>query len=259
MNTQNGIIKEEHNTHHEDNKMKILLFDIETAPNVSYTWGKWEQNVIKFKKEWYMLSFAYKWLGENKVHVVSLRQFPQYKRQPENDLYLVKELHKLFNEADVIIAHNGNSFDIKMAQAKFMMHRLPVPKPFKKIDTKLVAKLHAKFMSNSLDDLGEILGLGRKIKHAGFEMWLGCMAGEEKHWKNMEKYNKQDVVLLEKVYLALRGYMTNHPKSFSGRACEVCNSQNIIFKGTLRTKRQLLKRFQCKDCGTWGTILDKKL
>lgn len=239
--------------------MKILLFDIETAPNVSYTWGKWEQNVIRFKKEWYMLSFAYKWLHEKKVHVVSLRQFPKYQRDKENDKELVKQLHTLFNEADVIVAHNGNSFDIKMSQSRFMVHKLPVPRPFKKVDTKLVAKLHAKFMSNSLDDLGENLGLGRKIKHDGFDMWLGCMAGDAKHWANMEKYNKQDVVLLEKVYLALRGYMTNHPKSFSGRECEVCNSHNITFRGTLRTKRHILKRFQCQTCGTWGSMRNDKL
>lgn len=257
MSTQNVIIKENNFATQQGDEMKILLFDIETAPNVSYTWGKWEQDVIRFKKQWYMLSFAYKWLGERKVHVRSLRQYPSYKRDPENDLALVRELLQLFNEADVIVAHNGNSFDIKMAQSRFMAHNLPVPKPFKSVDTKLVAKRYGRFMSNALDDLGADLGLGRKIKHAGFDMWLGCMEGDEKHWKNMEKYNKQDVVLLEKVYLHLRGYMSNHPKTFEGKACDVCNSTHVTFRGTMRTKTRSFRRFQCQDCGTWGTV--KKL
>jgi len=234
-------------------KLRILFFDIETSPNVGYTWGKWETNVVQFKKEWYMLCFAYKWLDEKKIHVVSLRQFKRYKKEPENDIEVIKELHKLFNEADVIVAHNGNSFDIKMAQAKFMMHKLPVPKPFKSVDTKLVAKRYGRFMSNSLDDLGNNLGLGRKVKHAGFDMWLGCMAGDKKSWDMMERYNKQDVNLLEQVYLELRGYMANHPRTYSGKPCEVCDSMNITYRGSLRVKKGLLRRFQCKECGTWGS------
>jgi len=240
---------------HATERLKILLFDIETSPNVAYTWGKWEQDVIEFKEEWYMLCFAYKWLGEKHTHVVSLRQFPRYKKEPKNDIEVVKKLHQLFEEADVIVAHNGNSFDVKMSQTKFMLHKLPVPKPFKTVDTKLVAKRHGRFMSNALDDLGNNLGLGRKVKHPGFAMWLGCMSGDSKSWDMMEKYNKQDVALLEKVYLELRGYMTNHPKSFSGKPCEVCEGTNVQRRGFLRTKSRIYQRLVCTDCGTW----DKQL
>jgi hypothetical protein len=47
---------------------RVLLYDIETFPNEAYVWGKYDQNVIAFKKEWEMASFAYKWLGEKEVH-----------------------------------------------------------------------------------------------------------------------------------------------------------------------------------------------
>jgi hypothetical protein len=114
-------------------------------------------------------------------------------------------------------------------------------------------------MSNSLDDLGQNLGLGRKMKHAGFDMWLGCMAGEVKHWRNMEKYNKQDVVLLEKVYLRLRGYMSNHPHSFSGAPCEVCESTKLIYRGYLQTKTKLYRRTMCTGCGSWGKEFYKRV
>ena len=34
-----------------DYKQRILLFDIETSPLISYTWGIWEQDVIEVKEE----------------------------------------------------------------------------------------------------------------------------------------------------------------------------------------------------------------
>ena len=36
-------------------KAKILYYDIETAPNLSYVWGQYEQNVIAHVSEWHML------------------------------------------------------------------------------------------------------------------------------------------------------------------------------------------------------------
>ena len=46
------------------NKPKILVYDLENSPLVSYTWGLYEQNVVGVQKDWYIMSFAYKWLGE---------------------------------------------------------------------------------------------------------------------------------------------------------------------------------------------------
>ena len=48
-------------------KLKVLIFDIETAPSLGWVWGKYDQDVISFEKHWYMLSFAAKWLDTNKV------------------------------------------------------------------------------------------------------------------------------------------------------------------------------------------------
>ena len=55
--------------------LKILIVDIETTPLTSYTWGIYEQNVIKVVKDWKILCFAYKWLGEKNTEVVSLPEF----------------------------------------------------------------------------------------------------------------------------------------------------------------------------------------
>lgn len=240
---------------------KILIFDIETAPNLAYVWGKYEQNVIDYEKEWYMLSFAYKWLGEKTVHVKSLPDYKLYGKDKTNDKALVVELHKLFNEADVIIAHNGDQFDIKKSNARFLVHGLTAPSSYKTIDTKKVAKRYFNFNSNKLDDLGNILGLGRKVDTGGFELWLGCMSGDMKSWAKMCKYNKQDVVLLEAVYLRLRGWITGHPNLNVTEGtlsnCPNCHSERLHARGYAVTRVNKYQRWQCQDCGAWskGTLI----
>lgn len=238
---------------------KILLYDIETMANLAYVWGKYEQDVVAFEKEWYMLCFAYKWLGEKKTHVVSLPDFKSYKKDKTDDKELVTELWKLFNEADIIIAHNGNSFDQKKSQARFIANGLPRPSPYKQIDTKLVAKRSFSFNSNKLDDLGKLLGCGQKLKTGGFDLWLGCASGDKKAWKLMTDYNKQDVILLEQVYLKLRGWDSQHPNvsllKENTCGCPNCGSFNSQKRGynISKGKNSIIKkqRYMCTDCGAW--------
>lgn len=236
-------------------KAKILLYDIETMANLAYVWGKWEQDVIAVKRHWYMLTFAYKWLGESKTHVVSLPDFKLYKKDQFNDRDLVKALWDLFDEADVIIAHNGNSFDIKKTNARFIKHKLKPPSPAKYIDTKLVAKKYFKFDSNKLDDLGDYFNIGRKINTGGFELWLGCEANDKKAWDKMCKYNIQDVVLLEKVYTEMLPYMKDHPNLAllmgEKNACPNCEGTHLQKRGFEYTRASQFQRWACMDCGAW--------
>ncbi len=235
---------------------RILLFDIETMANLVYVWGKYEQDAIAYRRHWYMLTFAYKWLGENKTYVHSLPEYSLYKKEPENDKELVKELWKLFDEADIVIAHNGASFDVKKANARFIKHKLPPPSPYKIIDTKLVAKKYLKMDSNKLDDIGDYFNIGRKINTGGFELWLGCEAGDKKSWKKMCDYNIQDVILLEKVYLEMLPYMTQHPNlglmNGIAHACPNCSSENVTKRGVSYTRTSVYQRFQCGDCHAWS-------
>jgi hypothetical protein len=234
------------------NKPKILLYDIETMANLAYVWGKYEQDVVAYEKEWYMLCFAYKWLGEKTTHVVSLPDFKTYKKDKTNDKELVTALWKLFDEADIVIAHNGNSFDQKKSNARFIAHGLPAPSLYKQIDTKLVAKRYFNFNSNKLDDLGKLLGCGQKLSTGGFDLWLGCASGDKKSWKKMTDYNKQDVVLLEQVYLKLRGWDNQHPSValIAGvDGCPNCVSKKIKKRGFNYTKTKKYQAYQCLECG----------
>jgi len=230
-------------------KPKILLFDIETTPNLAYVWGKWQQNVISFKQEWELLSFAYKWLDQPNVYCVTRPEF-----KDKTDQSITKALWKLLDEADLIIAHNGDEFDVKKAKAKFIEHGLKPPSPYKTIDTKKVAKTF-KFNSNSLDDLGRTLKVGKKLKTGGFDLWLNCMSGDKKAWAKMAEYNKQDVLLLEKVYLKLRPWIQNHPNLAQfhmdnfNHTCPKCNSTRLKSKGLARTKVSTYRRYVCMGCG----------
>ncbi len=233
---------------------KILLYDLETAPALGYVWGKWEQNVIEFQQNGYILSFAYKWLGKEKVHTVALPDFRASSKI--KDEFLALSLHVLFDEADVVIAHNGDNFDAKTANARFLANELLPPSPYKSVDTLKLARKHFRFPSNKLDDLGQYLGIGRKLPTKGKDTWLGCMEGDDKAWKIMKKYNAQDVVLLEKVYLRLRSWATTHPNLDSYKkngSCPVCQSDKIQRRGWNVTKTGRRERIHCQDCGAWSS------
>ena len=106
-----------------------------------------------------------------------------------------------------------------------------------------------------MGDLGEHLGLGNKEATGGFELWKGCMLGDEKSWRIMKKYAKQDVDLLQAVYERLRPWMTNHPNRalLDGRpdSCPTCGHEFFVRRGYQRTKVAQYANFQCKGCGSY--------
>lgn len=230
-------------------KSRILLIDIETFPNIGYTWGKWEQNVIRFVKEWELASFAYKWLGDKSVVCLT--------RQEHSEEQLVTRLRQVLSSAPIVVAHNGDQFDLKKSRTKFIQFGLKPPALNRSVDTKKIAKGQFAFNSNSLSDLGEFLGLGKKMETGGFDLWLKCMDGDPSAWAKMARYNKQDVALLERVYLKLRAWAPNHPNlaAFEDRpGCGVCASASIQFRGTCLLRKKLSRRYQCQGCGHWGTL-----
>lgn len=232
------------------NKAKILFFDLETSPNLGYIWQKYETNVIAFKKEWELLTFSWKFLGDKKTKCLTRLDF-----KDKTDKSLVVALKKVLESADIIVAHNGHDFDFKKANAKFIEHSLgPLPR-LQYIDTKRIAKRYFKFNSNSLDDLGNLLGVGRKKQTGGFDLWLRCMAMEKKAFKQMADYNIQDVLLLERVYLKLRPWMEQHPNltllssdSQLPGGCPKCGHDKLHSKGFKYNKTGKYRQYICTNC-----------
>jgi DNA polymerase III epsilon subunit-like protein len=201
-----------------------------------------------------MLSFAVKWQGERRVRTHALPDYSSFRRDKENDKALVLDFWRVLNEADIVIAHNGDAFDLKKGNARFIQHGLKPPAPYKTIDTLKIARSKFKFDSNRLDDLGNALGVGRKLPHTGKHLWFGCMAGQAAAWRKMRRYNARDVELLERVYEKIKPWATNHPNLnlYSGKGgCPTCQEPTMQRRGRLATKTTVRQRFQCMSCGSW--------
>jgi uncharacterized protein YprB with RNaseH-like and TPR domain len=229
--------------------MKILFLDIETSPITAYTWGLWDQNISigQIVKATEMMCFGARWYGEKKVTFRS--EYHHGKKE------MLEEVHRMLDEADVLVGWNSKAFDSKHLKREFIENGMLPPSPYKEMDLMLTVKAQFKFPSNKLDYVSQKLGVGAKVKHSGFDLWLGCMAGNAKSWVEMKKYQIQDVHLLIDLYEKLKPWITNHPHTglYNGieDGCVVCSSRNLQKRGFATTASGTYQRFQCLDCGKW--------
>jgi len=183
---------------------RILIWDVETSPLEGWAWQPRDTDLIEVKDKSYLLSIAWQWYGEKKVHQLSC----SYKK----DCRLAKKLHSLINKADMMIYQNGDSFDLKVAQTRMLDHNLPPVKKFKprfRIDTLKEFRKNFKFHSNKLDDVCEYLGIPGKLKHPGFSMWKGCMRNEKASQKLMGRYNMRDIEITRRIFERVRPWIDN--------------------------------------------------
>ena len=229
--------------------MKILIYDLEVSPTLGYTYGLWDTRVIKVEKRPFIMSVSWRWYGESKTH------HEGGVTNEEEEISVVDTIWGLFNEADIVVAHNANRFDNRVATAAFLRHNLTPPKPYRTVDTLRVARSVAKFESNSLNDLCDMFGIGRKSEATHADLWYRCLQGEKKAWKLMKKYNNQDVDLLYKLYEKLRPYTKNHPNlgdiaQLDG-VCPKCASPDLRKEGTHARRNGRVQSYSCNSCGGW--------
>lgn len=237
--------------------MRILLFDIETAPLLGHVWHPFGDymRVSQLVNESFMLTWAAKWYDESEV-ISSRLTGREAKKQ--NDKRLVRELAKLVSEADAVIAHNLDRFDLKVLNGRLLFHGLDPLPPIVQIDTLKLAKRTFKIAFNRLDYLGEFLGVGRKIK-TDFDLWKDAYMGDDNALTAMTVYNEQDVVLLQEVFDKIKPYVKGLPRlvdpdSPNQYACPTCGSANLIRRGYYRTKASNFAKLQCKDCGRYSRM-----
>lgn len=173
---------------------------------------------------------------------------------------MLSEIHGLLEQADGTISYNGRKFDLPTLNKEFVKYGMNPPAPTHQIDLYAVVKKNFRFQSNKLDFVCQELGLGAKLAHKGMELWAGCMNNDPASWKTMEKYNKQDVRLLDRLYQRLLPWIGNHPnEALYGDSegtgpdrptCPNCGSHNVQSRGMATTRTGTYKRFQCQ-CGKW--------
>lgn len=233
-------------------KAKIVLYDLEVSRDIVEGYGnKWEFKVVKTIRHQELMCFAYKWLDEKKTHYVSRHDFKTYKA-------FVQALADVLDEADIAIAHNGVKFDNRMANRFFIKADVLPPSPYKSIDTLQVARSVFKFQSNSLRELGSYLELGDKesVTYSELEDDFMSKKPNSRTHKLMKKYNVQDVILLERIYLKFRPYIKNHPNlgtySQTHGTCPKCGSDHLQSRGTQVSSVSTYRRLQCQNCGGWS-------
>jgi ribosomal protein L32 len=197
----------------------------------------------------YVMCFAAKWKDTDELFYDSVKKSGAKR--------MLKRIHKLLDEADVVVHFNGSRFDIPVLNKEFLLYGLYPPATYKQVDLLRVARAKFKFPSNKLDYLAKVLGFGGKYKHAGHELWVRCLAGDLDAWAEMEKYNKHDVVLLEAVYHRLLPWIPNHPNYalYSPQGAEVCpncGSEHLTKRGFSYSAASKYQRYQCKGCGAWS-------
>lgn len=200
-----------------------------------------------------MISAAWKWEGEDKIHSVSVLDDPKrFKKNPHDDYHVIKTLHEVMSEADCIIHHKGDSFDKRWLDTRILVHELPALPPVASIDTYKIAKGRFYLNSNKLDYMAKLLKVGSKIPTSA-SLWMRILNGDRKAIREMVVYNKHDVKILEKVFLKLRPYVANHisRELFGGDGCPRCGSTKIQSRGVHRAISRVYRRWQCQTCSGW--------
>lgn len=238
-------------------KPRILFWDLETAPLNLDTHSLYNERGIHtsaIKRHKYIISGSYKWAGEKRVDSVSVKP-----ARPHDDRKAVRALHAVLSSADALVHHFGDAFDIRMFNMRAAALGLPPLPPIVQIDTWKIAKRVFKFESNRLDFLGEFLGLGRKIS-TNFKLWDACVEGDAAALREMVRYNKQDVLLLERVFFRLYPYTTTRldiaalydiPHAQRYKLCGHCGSTDMSYKGAALRRSRFHDMFQCNACDAW--------
>ena len=233
---------------------KILVLDIETAPIRAYTWGLWKQNIFldQIISNFFIISWAAKWLDEEQLFGMVLTPNEIVK---ENDKNILIPLWELLDQADIVVAHNGDKFDIPKINSRFIVNDMLPPSPYKQIDTKKIAKNIFGFSSNKLEALARQFGFEGKYGTT-MELWVDCMKGDALSLFQMLEYNEQDVIVLENVFNKIKSYAKGFPNlnlynDEEFITCPHCNSKHVsqIHGKYFYTNSVRYQLYTCNDCG----------
>lgn len=245
---------------------RILLYDIETGKGYAkvpfYQLKQYSQyiNPDYVERSVWMVCAAWKWLGQPYVASTSVLNDPErFKNCYWDDYHVVKTLHDLISECDILVAHNGDNFDWKMFRGRCLFHGLiPPPVPLM-IDTLKIARKEFKFDSNALRFLAKHLNVTDKAESPD---WDGVYNGDPEAIKYCEEYNRQDIRTLEGVYLKLRPYATNHANlnailtGVHHHTCPKCSHWDQEARGYRYTKAGKYQQYRCRvqtgGCGGWS-------
>lgn len=243
---------------------KRLFFDIETSPLVVYSWNVGNKirltpdNIIEERA---IICISYKWEHEEEVHTLTWNS-------SKSDKGMLKKFVAVMEQADEVVAHNGDGFDIPWIRGRCLIHGIKVPPTIDSIDTLKLARRLFRLPSNKLDYLAQLLFKDKKLSTGGFSLWKDVCGNNRKEameaLETMAEYCEKDVILLEKVFHRINPYAPNKinyamKSGLSVIHCPECSS-NKTYCSKTRVSAAGIKRRQmnCKSCGKYFTIADSK-
>lgn len=247
-------------------KPKVLVLDIETAPMHVRVWGMFKQRISPKQviHDWYIICWSGKWLNEPEIfgdcvtpEETRRRYDPDETR--EVDDRVTQSVWEMINEADAVIAHNGDRFDLRKIRARWIVRNQDLPSPWVSIDTLKITQREFGFSSHKQEYITKFLKLSEKLD-TEYQMWIDCEGGNQKALDKMFKYCRGDVVGLEDMFLRIRKYAHSLPNMAlftdlsDGQACGNCTSTDLDWSGEYdyTTPSNRYSAFQCNSCGSWG-------
>lgn len=243
--------------------LRVLVFDIETAPCLSYHWGMWQQNIglNMMVRDWAVISWSAKWVGESEVMYQDCRSHFDGSAasilKEIDDSKILKGIWELLDEADIVVTQNGKKFDVKKLNARFLSNGMQPPSSYKHIDTLQIAKRHFAFTSNKLEFMTDKFCVKyKKLTHKkfpGFDLWKECQLGNEVAWTEMEEYNVYDVLSLEELVFILAPWSNQIPNldmyHYSQENVCFCGHSEWLHDGYAYTNLSKFDKFKCTHCG----------
>lgn len=237
-------------------KPRIILWDLETLPNLNEVLKIYPSlsdypGLTLKATTCSIICAGWKLLDDKKTHCINAWDFPEWKNDVNNDYEVVKRISDILNDADAVVTHNGKRFDWKFLQTRLLLHNLPPLKQINHIDTCSLAKSNLLSFNNRLNTLARHFTDKEKMEHEGWNLWVKVHGRDEKAMKVMEKYCKQDVIVLEDIFKILRPFakmIPNHNLFHADDGCPYCGSLKITKSGTRPTKTTIMQRYFCHDC-----------
>ena len=190
-----------------------LYLDIETSPNMAFLWSLRVPggyvNSDMLVRDWFVISWAASWMDSKEVFsgVVTSRQAKNW-----DDSKILKPLWRLIDDADIVIGHNNDRFDLRKLNTRFLLHDYGVPRKYKTIDTLKVARKSFAFESNKLEFLNERLGNLPKHDMELADWMRICLDGDLRTLDRMVRYNIGDVKEGKRLYARLRDWVIPFPR-----------------------------------------------
>ena len=244
--------------------IKRLFFDIETSyyellirawQLKNYTSYFNPDDIIKEKK---IICISYKWQYENEVHTLD------WGNDANNEKQMLKDFVKIMGDADEVIGHNGDRFDIRFIRTRCLANGVLMFPNYRSLDTLKKARSFFLFASNKLDYLGKFTGIGGKMEHEGRELWDKVIQDKDvEALERMKKYCERDVAMLEDLYFVLSPFITNNNnfavlKGGERWECPECASGDVKMYRTYSTPLGIIRReMKCNNCKKQYKISNK--